>query len=246
MKMRNVELYLQKNFDADFNFEDNRDNPIALSKLNKSLSASKVALVSSGGLYHHSEEAFDTDLNLGDTSFRTLHKDIKFEDVRIAHSHYDHKFALEDMNVVMPLKPLSLLKEEGVIGSVAEHHYSFCGFILDTKSFKENFQSIIETLKKDGVDVVILGPAWPICNQSVGLLGRALELAGFVTVTLNMFHELGDIVAAPRTLMTNNDYGAPFDKPHKLNEQKDLLKSCFGMLEMAPNESGVVIKNITI
>jgi len=159
MKLRNVEVYLQKKFDKNFKFEDNRNNPIPLSKLKKDLSQTTVALVSSGGLYHQSDLAFDTDLNLGDTSFRMLKKDVSFEEVKIAHTHYDHKFALEDMNVVMPLDPLKALAAEKTIGQVADHHYSFSGFILDLDLFKRQINSISSQLKADGVDIVILGPA---------------------------------------------------------------------------------------
>ena len=82
------------------------------------------------------------------------------ETLKIAHSHYDHTDALLDPNVVMPLKGLNRLKDERVIGSVADHHYSFSGFILDVIGLKENLtRMILKDLKEQGVDCVVLSPA---------------------------------------------------------------------------------------
>lgn len=159
MKMRNVELYLQKKFDKSFAFEDNRDKAIDLVHLKKDLSEARVALVSSGGLYDKDDKAFDTEARLGDTSYRAISKDVNLQDLKIAHTHYDHGSALEDMNVVMPLDALKALKDEGTIGSLSDTHYSFSGFILDTETFKSQIPKMMVQMKKEGVDVVVLAPA---------------------------------------------------------------------------------------
>jgi len=63
------------------------------------------------------------------------------------------------------------------------------------------------------------------------LVARELELKGLVTVTLNMFHELGDYVLPPRMVKTDNDYGAPFGQPGDFEDQKRTLLTCLNLIK---------------
>ncbi|MCH4888503.1 hypothetical protein EZV73_13000 [Acidaminobacter sp. JC074] len=159
MKLKNVEIFLQRKYDKSFKFTDNRDKVKPYTKLTKPLKQSKLALITSSGLYKKEEQAFDTEALLGDTTFRIIRKTDDLNTLDIAHTHYDHKFIREDINTVYPMKHLEKLVNENFLGQVADNHYSFCGFILDTENLiNETAKGILEELKKDNVDIVLLAP----------------------------------------------------------------------------------------
>ena len=57
------------------------------------------ALVTSGGFYlKEHQPPFDTVSIHGDTSFREIPKTVHQEDLAIAHAHYDHSLAEQDIN----------------------------------------------------------------------------------------------------------------------------------------------------
>jgi len=227
MKLKNVEIFLQRKYDKTFKFTDNRNIDKPYTKLSKTLNQSKLALITSSGLYKKDEQAFDTQALLGDTSFRIIQKTDNLNTLEIAHTHYDHKFIRQDINTVYPIKHLETLVNENLLGSLADSHYSFCGFVLDTENLiEETAKGILQELKKNHVDIALLAPVWPVCNQSVGLIARFLEENGIPTVTLNMFKELGEYNQPPRIIFTDNEFGSPFGKPHDDEEQLSLVKKC--------------------
>lgn len=81
-----------------------------------SLSEQTIALVTSGGLYlKGSQPPFDTASIHGDPSFREIPKTARQEDFGIAHTHYDHSLAEQDINVIFPLRRLIELERDGRI-----------------------------------------------------------------------------------------------------------------------------------
>jgi D-proline reductase (dithiol) PrdB len=118
-----------------------------------------VALVTSGGLYlRESQAPFNTESIHGDPTFREIPRTTRPEDIRIAHAHYDHSQAEEDINVVFPLQRLIELQAEGIIGKVAGTHYSF-SYVNDVVPLvTQAVPEIIRRLRADRVDFVILVP----------------------------------------------------------------------------------------
>ena len=107
-----------------------------------------IALVTSGGLYlKDSQPPFDTTSIHGDPSFREIPKTARQEDYGIAHAHYDHSLAEQDINVIFPLQRLIELEREGVIGRVAETHYSF-SYVNDIVTLlTESVPQLLQKLK---------------------------------------------------------------------------------------------------
>lgn len=227
MKLRNVEIFLQRKFSKSFSFIDNRQDEKPFTALKKPLKESKVALITSAGLYKKDETPFDTDALLGDTSYRVIKTSDDLTTLDIAHTHYDHKFIKEDINTVYPMKHLEYLQETKVIGELSDIHFSFSGFVLDTDQLiNETAEGILKHIQENNIDVVLLAPVWPVCNQSVGLVARHLEAQGIPTVTLNMFREVGEYNQPPRIVYTDHEFGAPFGKPHDDTTQLQLLNEC--------------------
>ena len=118
-----------------------------------------IALVTSGGLYLKDSQApFNTTSIHGDPSFREIPKSARQEDYGIAHAHYDHSLAEQDINVIFPLERLIELEREEVIGRVAETHYSF-SYVNDIVTLlTESVPQLLQKLKATAVDILLLVP----------------------------------------------------------------------------------------
>lgn len=119
------------------------------------LSRRRVAIVSSAGLVVRGDNPFRG----RDADYRVIPADTKPEDLLISHIsiNFDRTGFQEDWNVVFPLDRLRELAADGVIGSVAETHYSFMG-ATDPVQMEANARELAGRLKQDAVDAVILSP----------------------------------------------------------------------------------------
>ena len=122
-------------------------------------SAQTFALVTSGGLYlKDSQPPFDTASIHGDPSFREIPKTASQGDFGIAHAHYDHCLAEQDINIIFPVQRFIELEREKIIGRFADTHYSF-SYVNDAATLmKETAPDLISRLKVQAVDVVFLVP----------------------------------------------------------------------------------------
>jgi D-proline reductase (dithiol) PrdB len=138
--------------------------PIPWTPLPRAVEECSVAVISSGGIALKGDRPFDQEGERknpwwGDPTHRVLPKDTRGDDVEFYHLHVDPSFAREDLNCLLPLDHLAAFEEEGVIGRSAENHYSFMGYILDpTELVEETTPKIIEGLRNDQVDLVLLVP----------------------------------------------------------------------------------------
>jgi D-proline reductase (dithiol) PrdB len=123
----------------------------------KDLSACKVALVNSAGVYVKGEqEPFDAENVEGDWRFREVPTDIRPDQVAIAHTHFDHTVAEQDLNCVFPLDPLRGLAAEGVIGEFLSPVFSISGYCTTAdKITEESAPAIVARLQEMGADVVL-------------------------------------------------------------------------------------------
>ena len=138
------------------------EGEIPWAKPGKPLRQAKLALVTTSGIHHRDQPPFDMSDADGDPSYRELSAEKLFGDFQVTHDYYDHSDARKDPNIIFPLDRLNELVSEGVIGSLAQTHYSFMGHIdgrhiatLVEKTARE----IAVKLKADNVDLVLLTPA---------------------------------------------------------------------------------------
>jgi hypothetical protein len=122
-------------------------------------SAQTFALATSGGLYiKESQSPYDTVSIHGDTSFREIPKTVSQKDLGIAHPHYDHRLAKQDINIIFPLQRFVELEKEKIIGKLAETNYSF-GYVNDAVTLiKKTVPEFISRIKAQAVDVLFLVP----------------------------------------------------------------------------------------
>jgi len=133
--------------------------------LKKDLSESRIAMLSTGALAMDSDEPFDQQGEIdnpwwGDPTHRVIPGSADLGEVRSYHLHIDPWYSRQDMNCLFPLDRLRELSASGIVGEVAESHYSIMGYILEPKTLlNETTPQIIESLKNEQVDLLILVPA---------------------------------------------------------------------------------------
>jgi len=133
--------------------------------LEKPLSECKVAIIGSAAIALKTDEPFDQDGERknpwwGDPSFRVLPHQTTEKDIGIYHLHIDPSFAYQDLNCLFPLQRLTELETAGVIGAVADQHYSFMGYQIDpTELVTKSAPAMADAMRAEGVDIAILVPS---------------------------------------------------------------------------------------
>ena len=119
------------------------------------LAQSKVAMLTSAALHHRDEPRFAA----GTAEFRVLPSTLEPADMLMSHIsiNFDRTGFQRDINVAYPIDRLNELAEEGVIGSVADKHYSVMGS-TDPATMSETAERLAEQLQADGVDTLLLCP----------------------------------------------------------------------------------------
>jgi D-proline reductase (dithiol) PrdB len=133
----------------------------AVTALRRPLSACTVALITTAGLSLPDQPPFDTSNKMGDSSFRELPANISPQLLQMHHRSwsFDQTGILRDRNLVFPLDRLREMREQGEIGAIAPHHYSFMGSIVGpAKLIKYSAPEVARRLASAGVDVALLTP----------------------------------------------------------------------------------------
>lgn len=69
-----------------------------------------------------------------------------------------------------------------------------------------------------------------MCNQSVGLIQRAIEYAGITTVSISLLREITEKIRPPRALFVPFPLGYPLGKPHDADLQTRVIRAAFALL----------------
>jgi len=119
------------------------------------LSKRRVAIVSSAALI----ERGDTPFPFGSGECRALQRSANADDILISHVsiNFDRAGYQRDINVVYPIDRLKHMAIDGLIGSVANTHYTIMGS-TDPAAMVESADFIAAAFKADHVDAVVLAP----------------------------------------------------------------------------------------
>jgi D-proline reductase (dithiol) PrdB len=138
---------------------------IPFTPLTKPLSECAVALVSTAGVARNDDRPFDQEGERrnpwwGDPSYRVIPLGTTEKDIRLYHLHIDPRFGESDLDVVLPMRRLTELSDEGFVGPPPPSHYSVMGFILDpTELVGKTAPALAERMRADRVDAAALVPA---------------------------------------------------------------------------------------
>ncbi|MBM3341263.1 MAG: selenoprotein B glycine/betaine/sarcosine/D-proline reductase [Betaproteobacteria bacterium] len=118
----------------------------------------RVAIVSTAGLHIRGDKPFGSGNAAMD--YRVIPGYIEASELVMSHMsvNFDRSGFQEDWNVVFPLDRLNELAKEGVIGSVAEYHYSFMGAVSPVTNYEPKANELAAHLLNDKVDAVLLTP----------------------------------------------------------------------------------------
>jgi len=116
------------------------------------LAQRRIALVSTAGLHRRGDRPF----TYREATVRALPPGSESE-LAMTHisSNYDRTGFAEDPEVALPLGTLQALKAEGVVGAVAETHYSFMG-AAEVAALPPHATALAAILKRDRVDSVVI------------------------------------------------------------------------------------------
>lgn len=120
------------------------------------LNQRRVALITTAGLHKRTDRPFQ----MGQPDFyRVIPGDTENKDIVMSHgaASFDRSGYQQDLNVVFPLERLRELASEGVIGGVADYHYSF-GTPLSLQESETAAKELGDLFKKDRVNAVLLLP----------------------------------------------------------------------------------------
>jgi D-proline reductase (dithiol) PrdB len=112
-------------------------------------------MVSSAALHRRGEPAFSA----GSPEFRTLPAALPPSELLMSHIsiNFDRTGFVRDINVAYPIDRLHELADEGVIGGVADTHFSVMGS-TDPKLMEETADSLAARMRRDAIDAVLLCP----------------------------------------------------------------------------------------
>ncbi len=138
---------------------------IPWTEVGKPLAESKLALLSTAGLSMRDDAPFDMEMERqrptrGDPSWRKLRSDATSASIEANHLHIDTGYIERDLNVALPLDRVRELVGEGVVGALADTHYSIMGFQGNDSSTLENESApqIAEAMRSEEVDLALLAP----------------------------------------------------------------------------------------
>jgi D-proline reductase (dithiol) PrdB len=138
---------------------------IPWAEVRKPLAESRLALLSTAGLSMRGDAPFDMEMERkqptrGDPSWRRLRSDATSATVEAHHLHIDTGYIARDLNVALPLDRTGELVAEGVVGTLADSHYSTMGYQGNDTSTLENESApeIAAAMRSEEVDLALLAP----------------------------------------------------------------------------------------
>ncbi len=120
------------------------------------LSQRRVAIITTAGLHGRHDRPFQLDPN---DFYRVIPGDVQANDLVMSHisAGFDRSGYLRDWNVAFPIDRLREMAAEGIIGSVADFHYSYNSPSAKVEAAGA-IREVAGLLKKDNVDAVLLFP----------------------------------------------------------------------------------------
>jgi D-proline reductase (dithiol) PrdB len=119
------------------------------------LSERRVAIISTAGLHPRDDRPFTS----READYRIIPGSASASELVMSHvsTNFDRSGFQRDVNVVFPLDRLKELADAGVIGGVADYHYSFMG-AARPEELEGATRRLAGLLKADGVDATLLVP----------------------------------------------------------------------------------------
>ncbi|MDI6857319.1 MAG: glycine/sarcosine/betaine reductase selenoprotein B family protein [Dehalococcoidia bacterium] len=133
--------------------------------LKKPLNQCRFSVVTTGGVYVKGKQPpFDVERERrepfwGDPTYRVIPRDVRQEEIGVAHLHINTSDIEEDVNIVLPIHRFLELEEAGEIGSLAPSSYSLMGFQWNQDEWRDRYgPEIAARMKEEAVDAALITP----------------------------------------------------------------------------------------
>ena len=131
-------------------------DPPKLTPLRRPIEESTIGVLTSSGVQLKDEKSM---AETNDLSYRLLHRDVPFAELKVSHMTPVRKWALEDLNVAYPRDRLIELEKEGVFKKLAPNAVSIVGSItLYTELLNDMVPRIKEEFDRQDVDLALILP----------------------------------------------------------------------------------------
>jgi D-proline reductase (dithiol) PrdB len=215
---------------SDYPYVKNRRAPFTPAR--RALPMLNLALISSAGAFIDGTTPFDTSSEKGDLSFREIPIEVEASDLKLSARGYDPAAVQQDLNSAVPVERLLEFEHNGIIGQLNPVFWSFCGFIPDAAKIADELApNLVERLQRYEVQAALLVPASRLCHQSIGLIARAVELAGIPTMTLAVLKDVVESVRPPRVALHDGELGCVSGMPNWPEHQRRILDEALRLIE---------------
>lgn len=215
---------------GEYTWVTNRRAPFTPAR--RALPMLNLALISSAGVYIDGTPPFDSSSPDGDPNFREIPIEVEPVDLRFVVRGYDGAAVQQDLNSQIPIDRLLEFEKNGIIGQLNPVFWSFSGYVPDATRVVENLApSLVERAQRYAVQAALLIPASTLCHQSVGIVARALELAGIPTMTLAVVRDIVESVRPPRVALYDGEIGSVAGKPGWPEHQRRILDEALRLIE---------------
>ena len=212
---------------SDYPFVRNKRAPFTPAR--RALPMVNLALISSAGAYIDGTPPFAGE---SDPSFREIPIEIESEDLRYVARGYDPAAVQQDMNAEVPVGRLLEFENNGIIGQLNPVFWSFCGFIPDAALIADELvPKLVQRIVRYEVQAALLVPASRLCHQSIGLVARAIELAGIPTMMLAVVKDVVEGVRPPRVALYDGEFGSVAGGPNWPEHQRRILDEALRLIE---------------
>ena len=159
-------------------------------------------------------------------------------DLRISHISIDRDHTTStDQGTYFPLKALQHhehnKEQKGVIGKIASRVFGFPTNRSQRTNLEQDAPALLEMIKAEAVDAVILVPNCPVCHQSIAIAARHLEQHGIPTVVMGCAKDIVERARVARFLFSDFPLGNSAGKPNDQASQIETMALTLRLLAEA-------------
>ena len=210
---------------------------VPFTKLTKPLSECRIAVVTTAAPFDpdKGDQGPGAPYNSAAKFYKAYSLPVEPEpDLRISHVGIDRQHTTAtDSNSWMPLKQLKRLAAEGRIGALCEHIHGLPTNRSQKTTVTQDAPDVLERVRNDGADAVIILANCPICHQCASLAARHLEENGMPTVVMGCAKDIVEHVGVPRFLFSDFPLGNAAGRPHDEASQRLTVEMALEVLESA-------------
>ena len=211
---------------------------VPFTRLPRPLARMRVALVTTAALFQpeRGNQGPGAPYNASVKFYRVYSEPVDGRtDVRISHVAYDRTHTTaEDSASWFPLAQLQRLAGEGRIGALARRFHGLPTNRSQRTTLDQDAPELLQRLREDGAEAVVLVANCPVCHQSVSLAARHLEVSGIPSLVMGCAKDIVEHVGVPRFLFSDFPLGNAAGRPHDRPSQAQTMELALDVLEHAP------------